>query len=404
MVPVLSQQVARLADVLVTATSLPQCRSSPLHITLYGPATLKWPSRPGDLTRAIARACLGVGKFTFFPGAPGVLTGTRGRAVVLHADPDTQFLGVYQRLVGGVHAVARSTSRFDSRRSPRIFHVSLLARIRGTAWHEVFRAFPGNSPGDLTYPGTFVPRAPIVVLKVILIGRGRKFLEFDLPRGRWLSLLESLDPASHAATLRAYRENEAYELTVSYVHPPGEVFVIGDLCLGHEKNMQNNARPFTDVAEMDEVLIRNWNITVTQADQVISIGNLAPGRDATTSVHYQSRLNGRITLVQGTHDCAFQIGVPFILDSGGISFLFVHDPADAPPGFDGWIVHSYYGDQPLAFPFLNFSTRMCNVSAELVRYHPVSLNEISSYILTLQEGEVMIERPPRVSLTSPRSA
>ena len=55
----------------------------------------------------------------------------------------------------------------------------------------------------------------------------------------------------------------------------------------------------------------------------------------------------------------------------------VHDPDDAPPAFDGWVVHGHLHDSDLRrFPFFDPASRRINVSVETAGYAPVPLSEI----------------------------
>lgn len=50
-------------------------------------------------------------------------------------------------------------------------------------------------------------------------------------------------------------------------------YYIADLHLGHANVIGYDNRPFADVSEMDEALIRNWNNTVTAMDTVYVLGD-----------------------------------------------------------------------------------------------------------------------------------
>ena len=55
----------------------------------------------------------------------------------------------------------------------------------------------------------------------------------------------------------------------------------------------------------------------------------------------------------------------------------VHDPDDAPPAFDGWVVHGHLHDSDLRrFPFFDPASRRINVSVETAGYAPVPLSQI----------------------------
>ena len=58
-------------------------------------------------------------------------------------------------------------------------------------------------------------------------------------------------------------------------------------------------RPFTDVEEMDETMIDNWNRVVDPKDRVYHIGDFTMPRKGLQVIH---KLNGRIAMILGNHD------------------------------------------------------------------------------------------------------
>ncbi len=62
-----------------------------------------------------------------------------------------------------------------------------------------------------------------------------------------------------------------------------------------------------------------------------------------------------------------------------IPLMFIHNPAEVPPGFPGWIIH---GHQHNRTPYLNVEERRINVSVENTEYRPVNLIEITQSILS----------------------
>ena len=50
---------------------------------------------------------------------------------------------------------------------------------------------------------------------------------------------------------------------------------IGDLHFGHRSVIRFDARPFTDVEEMDTAMIQLWNSRVDKNDQVYVLGDFA---------------------------------------------------------------------------------------------------------------------------------
>lgn len=78
-------------------------------------------------------------------------------------------------------------------------------------------------------------------------------------------------------------------------------FYIADLHLGHANVIRFDNRPFADVNEMNEILIRNWNQAVTNSDTVYILGDLLWVKESEWPV-WICRLNGRKVLIRGNHD------------------------------------------------------------------------------------------------------
>jgi len=78
------------------------------------------------------------------------------------------------------------------------------------------------------------------------------------------------------------------------------IFFTSDTHFGHENIIKYCKRPFKDAAEMDKVLIRNWNRVVGPNDLVYHLGDFAVGGGPAGP--YLDQLNGRIILIHGNHD------------------------------------------------------------------------------------------------------
>jgi calcineurin-like phosphoesterase family protein len=226
--------------------------------------------------------------------------------------------------------------------------------------------------------------------------------EYDLLQQRWLSQEEIHDPRSWQQSLALYRKSAGFELSCPVVHGPDKIFLIADLHLGHANIIRYCSRPFVheDVAVMDRVLIANWNYCIAPKDRVYFLGDLRYGRDARSEAEYRALLNGNITFIAGNHDTSFStVTVPKAeLTCDGIRFLLVHDPADAPADFDGWVIHGHHHNNDLrAFPFIDIAGKRVNVSAEVLGYAPVSLREICRIIREQAgSGERLLLRYPYV--------
>ena len=79
------------------------------------------------------------------------------------------------------------------------------------------------------------------------------------------------------------------------------VYFTADLHLGHENIITHCGRPFENAAEMDKVLISNWNSRVTDRDDIYIVGDLI-WKNPDRALDYLRRLHGRKYLIRGNHD------------------------------------------------------------------------------------------------------
>ena len=74
-----------------------------------------------------------------------------------------------------------------------------------------------------------------------------------------------------------------------------------DTHFSHANIIKYCNRPFNSAQEMDEALIRNWNLRVQPDDTIYHIGDFA-FVDGPKLIRILERLNGRKILVHGNHD------------------------------------------------------------------------------------------------------
>lgn len=77
-----------------------------------------------------------------------------------------------------------------------------------------------------------------------------------------------------------------------------ERFFIADTHFDHRKIIEYCSRPFDDIQEMNETIIKNWNEKIRSNDVVYHLGDFA----FKNTVYFMNRLNGRIILIPGNHD------------------------------------------------------------------------------------------------------
>ena len=77
-------------------------------------------------------------------------------------------------------------------------------------------------------------------------------------------------------------------------------YYIADTHFGHANIIHLCNRPFQNVDEMDDVLIKNWNSRVTKKDTVYILGDFA--FKSKSPLEYFNQLNGKKVVILGNHD------------------------------------------------------------------------------------------------------
>lgn len=81
-----------------------------------------------------------------------------------------------------------------------------------------------------------------------------------------------------------------------------EIFFTSDTHYGHRGIIDMCQRPFFDLEDMDEGLIRRWNDRVRTNDVVYHLGDFTMGATAGRGREIFDRLSGRKHLIVGNHD------------------------------------------------------------------------------------------------------
>ena len=79
-------------------------------------------------------------------------------------------------------------------------------------------------------------------------------------------------------------------------------FVTADPHFGHKNILKYCKRPFSNVNEMDEALITNWNKIVQPDDEIHVVGDFAFCCTMDYALNIMKRLNGSKHLIIGNHD------------------------------------------------------------------------------------------------------
>lgn len=188
----------------------------------------------------------------------------------------------------------------------------------------------------------------------------------------------------------------------------GRSFYISDTHFGHSGIIRYDNRPFTNVEEMDETIIKRWNDAVSNNDTVYILGDFSWYKEGQT-LEILNRLSGKKVLIKGNHDrISPKVSRKFMkvcdyleIKNNGQKVVLSHYPM---PFWNGQFRNSVhlYGHVHNSHQWnicehlrkeleqlQDIPMRMYNVGCmmEWIDYTPSTLSEIESYIYDLQRGE-----------------
>lgn len=166
-------------------------------------------------------------------------------------------------------------------------------------------------------------------------------------------------------------------------------FFIADTHFGEDNIRRYEDRPFDTVNEMDEVLIANWNKTVSPTDEVYILGDFgADGREEEILL----KLNGTKYLLKGNHDIKSN---DYYRSAG---FAEVYDMPVLYKGF--WILShdAVYVNRNMPYANLfghvhnnpiikDYSSQHYCVSVERINYTPIGFGDIAKRVKEMSEKE-----------------
>ncbi len=165
-------------------------------------------------------------------------------------------------------------------------------------------------------------------------------------------------------------------------------FFVSDTHFGHANIIKYAARPFSNLDEMNEVLIERWNSKVTAEDRVFHLGDFA-FKDKPAAKAIFQRLNGIKVLIRGNHDdqATLHLGWFAVHDyfqyhcsQSGIYVMLCHYPMlDWPAKFHGAL--HFYGHVHDRFP-QGAQPGSYNLCVEKRGYQPVTLRQVIAEIST----------------------
>jgi calcineurin-like phosphoesterase family protein len=152
-------------------------------------------------------------------------------------------------------------------------------------------------------------------------------------------------------------------------------------------------RPFFDVGEMNETLIKNWNAWVHKNDEIYILGDFAYKGTGLEAESIIKRLNGKKYLIKGNHDKFIEdknfnknnfewIKDYYVLPYKKLKFVLFHYPIFEWEGYFGDAIHLYghvhnSGNNIQGREKFNIlGKRALNVGVDVNDFYPISIEEI----------------------------
>jgi len=378
------------------------------HVTLFGPLTLNEGVTSRQLLDAVGRVAARYDPVPFLIDGWEKRDGMHGSVIAFPVRPSEPLRQLTRGIAEVLSPITTSQNAYDGDPDGKWFHVTIANHLGSGQASAIFAHLTGKPQEETGADGTahtrkpgllqrFLPKVtggtppraifPVLVdetgIRITVMENMAILAEYDLIEKRWVYGDHRHSAPRWQRTLLQYRYQAGLEHRDPERSRSDDVFVIADLHLGHSNIIRYCSRPFlfSDSSEMDHVLIKNWNYTVGPKSRIYCLGDLRYGPDAEPAPQYLKRLRGEITVIRGNHDDPAGTLSSVETEYDSLKFLLVHDPADAPPAYDGWVIHGHHHNNDLRhYPYINFAGRRVNVSAEVIGYRPVSLREIAQRI------------------------
>jgi calcineurin-like phosphoesterase family protein len=374
------------------------------HVTLFGPLTLNGGVSSRQMLDAIGDVAARYDPVPFLIDGWEKRDGLHGSVIAFPVRASEPLCQITRDIAAVLSSLTTSQNAYDKEPDQKWFHVTIANRLDSGQASIIFSQITGPWQKTPDPEGVHQKKAgllqrflsdamhekkshaipPVLLdetgIRITVLKDMAILAEYDLIEKRWIYGDHRHSTARWQKTLTQFRHYAGFEHRDPEPPDPNDVFLIADLHLGHANIIRSSSRPFlfSDSREMDHVLIKNWNYTIAPKTRIYCLGDLRYGPDGEPATQYQKRLRGDIVFIRGNHDDPVSGTVSSVETKyGNLKFLLIHDPADAPPSFDGWIIHGYHHNNDLRnYPYMNFVDRRVNVSAEVIGYKPVSLHEI----------------------------
>lgn len=296
----------------------------------------------------------------------------------LTIEPSLELRKFRWQLANNLLSYCSEFTRFDHQSEEEfIFHGTIALHIPDGKFENAISFIQSQFPDHIN--------GEYYVERVTLLKSHRILYEYDFFLREKLNREQARTPKVYQFTEKAKSDylNHKNEEIHSCSSSNHRVFIYSDLHLDHQNIIKYCHRPFSDIHAMNKALIQRWNSAVNENDTVFFLGDLTYGRESKGIPFWWSKLNGNKIFIKGSHDKIqdlpeFHKQYRVVFEKHpGIPFLFVHDPKDKPPDWDGWIIHGHtHNNNYEKYPLVNGEEKSVNVSAELLDYSPLDIEKL----------------------------
>jgi calcineurin-like phosphoesterase family protein len=171
------------------------------------------------------------------------------------------------------------------------------------------------------------------------------------------------------------------------------IFFTADTHFNHSNIINLCGRPFSNVGQMNETLIRNWNSCVDYNDEIYILGDFVFKGSGLEVDNIIKRLNGKKYLIKGNHD-KFVDDINFnknnfewvkdyyVLTYQKTKVILFHYPIFEWDGYYGNTIHLYGhvhnsgNNKKEQEKFKILGKNAINVSVDVNNFYPVSIEKI----------------------------
>jgi calcineurin-like phosphoesterase family protein len=151
---------------------------------------------------------------------------------------------------------------------------------------------------------------------------------------------------------------------------PKNTYLFSDPHFDHTNIIRYCHRPFKNIEEMNNIILKNYNKIVKTNSLVYFLGDMAFGRYSRPYGYWFKQLKGNIIRFKGNHD---KKGYKETVIHVGDTYLKLsHFPSNR-GDWVGWMVHGHVHDKN---PFIDFQNKNINVSVDATGFKPVRLSDI----------------------------